>query len=339
MKYCIISLSCCLVLVCSSHAQKNLAHGIDSIFKSYIDSGLAGSLVVVKDKGMILQKAYGYANNEKKSANTPATLFNVASIGKQFTMFAILQLERNGRLRTSDYLAKYIGPFGDIRDSITLLHLLCHTSGIAKQGAELDYKTRAGFIGSVKSTAVESRAGEKYRYTNAGYNILAAVVEIVSGMPFENYLRKNIFGPLGMTHTGYPWETHINKKMLATGYNNKHEALPVQENIWAARGPGNLVTTMEDLYKWMLAYSDEQFMPSVIKQKILTDYRPGEESYSWTKTTTNHGTHFYHKGGGRSDFESRLMWWPDDKVIVIFSLNNDYNLARRLFSAIRDYMN
>src|SRR5687767_2778694 len=114
----------CVVLTLSARSQKPIEVRVDSLFKAYLDSGLAGSLLVAKNNAVVLKKAYGYSNNEQKTLNTPSTLFNTASVGKQFTMYAILHLERKGLLRTSDYLSKYTGPFNDMRDSITLHHLL-----------------------------------------------------------------------------------------------------------------------------------------------------------------------------------------------------------------------
>jgi CubicO group peptidase (beta-lactamase class C family) len=336
-----ITSSATLILILLTNfvfAQAKLDARIDSLFQSYLEKGLVGSVLVAKDNQVVLKKAYGYSNNETKEQNTPATLFNVASIGKQFTMFAILQLEEAGALKTTDYLSKYIGHFHDERDSITLHHLLCHTSGLVKSGSNLDYKTRDGFIESVKKAETESVPGAKYRYTNAGYSMLAAVVERVAQMPFEKYLHLKLFKPLGMNSTGYPWEDRIPKKRLATGYNSKHQPVPAEEDVWAARGPGNIATTMEDLYKWIQIYDNEKFMSATNKEKILKDYHPGNESYAWTKLKSKHNTPFYSKGGGRDDFESRLLWWPEDKVVVIFSLNNDYNLARELQATLVNIM-
>ena len=183
----------------------------------------------------------------------------------------------------------------------------------------------------MKKGKADSIPGKKYRYTNAGYSMLAAVVEIVSGQPFEQYLFKNIFETPQDEKHGLSMGDRIDKKLLATGYNNQRQPMAVQANIWAARGPGNLVTTMEDLFKWMNGFQDDKFLSPAIRRKILFEYYPGEDGYAWNKTTTAHQTKFYHKGGGRPDFESRLMWFPEDGVIVIFSLNNDYNLARQLF--------
>ena len=325
--------------VITSFTQTPLSKRIDSLFISYLDSGLAGSLLVAEQNKVALKKAYGYSNNESKTLNTTNTLFNVASIGKQFTVYAILNLERQGLLNTNDYLSKYIGRFNDNRDSITLHQLLIHRSGLIKEGFNLDYSTRDKFIETVKKGPADSVPGKKYRYTNAGYSMLAAVAEIASGQPFEQYLSKNIFEPCEMKNTGYPWEQRIDKNRLATGYNSQRQAQAPQQDLWAARGPGNLVTTMEDLFKWMQAFQNDKFLSPSMRAKILFDYFPGEDGYAWNKTVTNHKTRFFHKGGGRPDFESRMMWFPDDGVLIIFSLNNDYNLARQLFVKVRGIMN
>ena len=142
-----------------------------------------------------------------------------------------------------------------------------------------------------------------------------------------------------MENTGYPWETRMNKDLFATGYNNKKEPAAPQSDIWATRGPGHLMTSVEDLYKWMIAIQDSSFMPLGMLDKIFTDYIPGKDTYSWTKSTTLRHKRFYHKGGGRADFENQLMWFPDDEVIIIFCINNDFNLRSKLFTRIRTYMN
>lgn len=335
----IILLSIIFAVCISSFSQTQFAKRIDSLFISYLDSGLAGSLLVAEQNKATFKKAYGYSNNETKALNTTNTLFNVASIGKQFTVYAVLHLERKGLLTTNDYLSKHIGRFNDVRDSITIHQLLIHRSGLIKEGADLDYSTRAKFIETIKKGPADSIPGKKYRYSNAGYSMLAAVVEMVSKQPFEDYLLKNIFEPCKMMNTGYPWESRMDTTLFATGYNGQGQPQPHQQNIWAARGPGNLVTTMEDLFKWMKAFQDDKFLYPGMRAKILYDYFPGEDGYAWNKAVTNHRTRFFHKGGGRPDFESRLMWFPDDGVIIIFSLNNDYNLARQLFSKARAMMN
>jgi len=320
-------------------AQKNIDKTIDRLFTLYVDSGFSGSVLIAQKNKTILKKGYGYANLEQKKVNTPATLFNVASIGKQFTAYLVLLLEKRGLSNVNDPVSKYIGAFNDIRDSCTIHHLLLHSSGLFKENANLNYSTHTLFIQSVKDAGHESRPGERYRYSNAGYSMLAAIVEIISGKPFEDFLQENIFKPLKMESTGFPWEPRLKSKPFATGYDKNKQPMKPQDDLWAARGPGNLVTTVEDLFKWINAIQDQRFLPIDMESKIFYDHIPGKESYSWNKTKTTRHTSFFHKGGGRSDFESQMMWYPDDEVIIIFLINNNNDLRRVLFSKIRVEMN
>ncbi len=126
--------------------------------------------------------------------------------------------------------------------------------------------------------------------------------------------------------------------MFATGYDKNGQLSRPQEDVWAARGSGNVVTNVEDLFKWMMAFNNKNFLSANIKSKLLTDYIPGKETYSWNKTISSTNNRFYHKGGGRTDFESQLMWFPDDDIIIIFLINNDYGLRAKLFRGIQTIM-
>jgi len=331
-------------LVWSLLSQCAVAHPavgrkLDSLFTAYTDSGFSGAVLVAEKGAVSLQRGYGFANRQNNTPNTSATLFNIASLGKPFTAYAILLLEKEGKLRTSDHVSQFIGPFDDARDSVTIHHLLLHTSGVVKDGATLDYSTREGFIRSVKISPPDFVPDSNYRYSNAGYSILAAIIEIVAGEPFEQFLLKKVFVPAGMHHTGYPWESRLSKELIATGYDKNGNAVAPQENVWAARGPGNLVSSVEDLYAWVQALGSDDFLPGDMKDKFFRDYLPGKETYSWHKDTTSRKSRFYHKGGGRADFECHLMWYPDDDVLIIFCINNDTNLRGRLFGKIKSLIN
>ena len=313
-------------------AQSPLSKKIDRLFTSYLDSGLAGTVLVVEKKKVTLRKAYGYANNQTKALNQPETLFNVASIGKLFTVYSVLLLEKRGLLSTEDRISQYIPEFAGSK--ATIHHILTHSSGLFNENATLEYSSKEKFIDSVVKAGPESSPGEKYRYSNAGYSLLAAIVERLSGETFEIFLGENIFKPFGMRNTGYPWEPRMNKTLFATGYNKNRKPVAPQADFWAARGPGNLVTNVDDLLKWMRAFQDPKRVTPDIREKMLLDHLPGKDTYGSTKEKTKHGTRFVHKGGGRADFESRLMWYPDDGILVIFMLNNDFDLARKLFADI-----
>jgi CubicO group peptidase (beta-lactamase class C family) len=217
--------------------------------------------------------------------------------------------------------------------------VLLHSSGIFRNGVALDYSTREKFIQSMKDSGMESKPGAAYRYSNAGYTLLASIIEIVSHQRFEDFIYNNIFHPLKMNNTGFPWEQRLDKRVFATGYNSKKVPEPPEPDVFGARGPGNLLTTTDDLYKWVKAINNKNFMRDDFRKILFTDFIPGKETYSWNKSKTSRNTNFYHKGGGRPDFESQMMWYPEDDVLIIFLINNDYNLRSRLFHKVRSMMN
>jgi CubicO group peptidase (beta-lactamase class C family) len=323
------------VLFNKSCNAQNTGADIDKIFRTYIDSGFSGAAIVVRDDKIILQKGYGYANDEKKTPNTAKTLFNVASIGKQFTAVTVLKLEEKGLLNTKDFVWKYTGKLGGMKDSATIEHILMHTSGLFVEGGPLDYSSRDKYIASIRNTPLESKPGEKHRYSNAGYTLLAAIVEIVTNQPFEDVLYQTIFQPAGMKYTGYPWEERIQKDLLATGYNKQGVPEPVQQNIWGSRGPGNIATNTEDMFQWYRVFwTHDKLISQKIKERMLKDYIPGKETFSWNKPTSAGGKKFFVKGGGRPDFESQTIYFPDEKVFLFFSINSDKDLRRLIYRDI-----
>ena len=224
-----------------------------------------------------------------------------------------------------------MGNLGGEKDSATIEHLLMHTSGLFVEGTALNYDSREKFIESVRNTPLESKPGTRHRYSNAGYTLLAAIAETVTNKPFEDLLRSMIFKPCGMTYTGYPWEKRINKKLFATGYNAKGEAKPPEPNVWGNRGPGHNVTNLKDMMQWFKAWKDTNLISRSIRDRMLTDRLPGKETFTWNKVTTKSGKKVLTKGGGRPDFESQLMWVPEDDLFIFFSINNDKNLRRLLY--------
>jgi CubicO group peptidase (beta-lactamase class C family) len=164
-----------------------------------------------------------------------------------------------------------LGTFPTEKSGATIHHLLTHTAGLVVGGATLDYSSRKAFVQSVKDTPIESKPGEKYRYTNAGYVLLAAIVEEVSGQPFESYLQKNIFKPAGLNSTGYPWDKKFDNAPVAVGYvGDKLEKLkptPRETDIWGNRGPGDLITTVGDLYEWTQALRKNKVLSEQAKRK------------------------------------------------------------------------
>ena len=315
-----------------------LGEKLDDLMIGFSKEGYSGAVLVAQNGEIILDKGYGFADRERKIQNTPLTLFHVASVGKIFTAAAILKLEMQGKLKTSDLISKYLGQFPKEKSEATIHHLLTHTSGLTVGGATLDYSSRKAFVQSVKDTPMESKPGEKYRYSNAEYILLAAIVEEVSGQPFKKYLQKNLFNPAGMTSIGYAWDARFNSAPVAVGYaGDKLETLkpaPRVTDVWGNRGPGNLIATVGDLYKWIQALRNNKILSEQAKKRMFTAYVHGDEGYGWHVTKTARHTMMVRRGGGRPDFESEVQWYIDENTVIIFTANNDLNFRRRVAPAI-----
>jgi CubicO group peptidase (beta-lactamase class C family) len=315
-----------------------LGEQLDDLMTSFTKEGYSGAVLVSRNREIILRKGYGLADRERKIQNTPETLFNVASVGKIFTAAAILKLQMQGKLKTSDLISKYLGEFPKEKSGATIHHLLTHTAGLVPDGTSLNYQSRPAFVQSVKDAPLESKPGEKYRYTNAGYVLLAAIVEEVSGLPFEKYLQQRIFKPAGMTSTGYAWDSRIDNAPLAIGYTgDKLEELrptPRETDVWGNRGASNIVTTVGDLHKWIQGLRKNRVLSEQVKKKMFTAYAHVDEGYGWHVMKTVRGTTLVRRGGGMPNFESEVQWYIDEKIVVIFTVNMDLNFRRRVAPAI-----
>lgn len=211
-------------------AQKNpdLASKADAYIKA---AGIQGSVLLAKSGKVILAKGYGLADVDLDVPNTPATIFRLGSITKQFTAAAILQLQERGRLKVGDLISKYIPGTPAAWNGVTIHHLLRHTSGIPSctdgAGYKAHMREQSGapldFINRFRDLPLEFTPGEKFHYDNSGYFLLGVIIEQVSSMRYEDYLRRNIFEPLQMTATGYDWPATI-LKGRASGYSKAKEA-------------------------------------------------------------------------------------------------------------------
>ena len=170
MKKIIVLLLCVLFQPVWVTAQKGFVDGVlgeqlDDLMASFTKEGYSGAVLVAQNGEVILRKGYGLADRERKIQNTPSTLFHVASVGKIFTAAAILKLEMQGKLKTSDLISKYLGEFPKEKSSATIHHLLTHTAGLSVDGSApgsttaLDYSSRQAFVQSMKDAPVESRPG------------------------------------------------------------------------------------------------------------------------------------------------------------------------------------
>jgi len=310
-------------------SKDKLSKHFDSYIKSYVESNnFSGTVLVSKDNKVLFKKAYGYSNLESKTPNQANTAFHIASVSKTFTAAAILILEQKGLLTTNDFLSKYIPDFPS-GDKISIHHLLTHTSGITNvnnlpeyEAASQTHQTPASLIDLFKNKPLEFQPGEKYQYSNSNYNVLAYLIEKVSGKAYGEFLTENIFKPLNMSRSRH----HDNMSQVipdcAQGY--APEGLTgIQKSTyldWSSKtGNGSLVTTVDDLLNWNKALEGNRILSEKSKTKMFTKYV--ESGYGWYLKKQLNKNCIY-MNGRSPGFTSYLSMYPDEKVCVVVLSNN-----------------
>jgi CubicO group peptidase (beta-lactamase class C family) len=292
--------------------------------------GFSGAVLVAQKGKVILHKGYGWANIERGIPITNATVFDVASLTKQFTAAAIMKLEMQNRLKTGDRIGKFLPTMPKDKAGITLHHLLTHTSGLPNEFVQESNFTRERFIAAVLRAPLKTRPGQKYSYSNLGYTLLAAVIEIVSGQSYEAFLAEELFQPAGMLNTGFYLDScKWPAAMVAHGYNESIDNGPPQRRQpdYQFRGAYYVLTSAGDLYKWETALRNNTVLSEGAKRKIFTVHVPTNEhgvfyGYGWKIEALDRRTTLVSHGGIHSDgFNCLFQSYPDDDVVVIAAAN------------------
>lgn len=312
-----------------------LATKIDNYMMSGVEKGYAGTLLIAKGGKVILNKGYGLADRERNIANTPCTIFDIGSNTKQFTAAAIMKLVDQKKLSTTDHLDQFFDKVPGDKKDITVHQLMTHTSGISNGfGGDFDGTTKKQFLKTAFASKLILKPGEKYKYSNAGYSLLAAIIEKVSGMDYEEYLSQNIFKPAGLNHTGYllpDWNEQPLAKQYWQGFIDRGTTikryLKDGEVSWHLLGNGGLAATSEDLYKWLEALKTDKILSKAARDQIFTRHvDTGSKSdhhygYGWGVRTGYEGKTRINHNGGNGIFYSGIAWYLNGDVTIIYSSN------------------
>ena len=257
----------------------DLAGKVDKVFEQWNRTDSPGcALGVYQDGKVIYKHGYGMANLNDDVTITPETVFHVASMSKQFTAASILLLQAQGKLSLDDDVHKYIPELPDFGEKITLRHLIHHTSGLRDQWELLElsgWRYSQDLITDDDVMSVVTRQkelnfkpGERYMYSNTGFTLLALVVKRVSGLSLREFTTKNIFEPLGMTHTHFRDDHEEVIKHDALGYEQDGKGKPFRMSLtnFDTTGATSLHTTVEDLQLW-----DENFYHPKVGGQALID--------------------------------------------------------------------
>jgi CubicO group peptidase (beta-lactamase class C family) len=169
----------------------------------------SGAVMIADQDQTIYSGAFGFADREAKRSNTLDTPINLGSANKMFTAVAIMQLVERGRIALHDPVGKHLPdyPNRDVAEHVTIHHLLTHTSGVGDyfndeyMARKKELRTVSDLLSLFQNDPLEFRPGEKWQYSNGGYALLGRVIEVISGMTYEQYVQQNIFRPAGMTRT------------------------------------------------------------------------------------------------------------------------------------------
>lgn len=298
-------------------------------------AGFQGSALVAKGNAVLLRKGYGMSDREAGVPYDADTVFSLGSITKQFTAAAILKLEMQGKLRVEDPVSRFFSGVPADKQAITIHHLLTHTSGLESDFAgDFEPVARDAYVARALASKLHSAPGAAHRYSNAGYSLLGAIVEIASQQPYERFLRDNLFLPAGMESTGYrlaKWDG----KRIAVGYEAGTRWGRLTEKPWAEDGPhwalranGAIHTTLDDVRKWYLVLRGETVLSAAEKAKMFAKHvaeEPGGDSfygYGWAIRDEAGAGRIVSHNGGNGIFYAEVLWLVDADTLVVVSTND-----------------
>jgi CubicO group peptidase (beta-lactamase class C family) len=326
-----------LVQITAFCQTTSLTAKFEQYLKPYVDSRSFSGQILISQKGKILfSKAYGLANVEFNVANDVNTEFHIMSVTKSFNAAAILILEQRGQLTTEDPVSKYV-PDYPLGNKITIHHLLSHTSGIPDindlpeyKVAKLQHQTPATLMELYKNKPLEFQPGEKYQYSNSNYSLLAFIIEQISKKTFGDFIKENIFIPVGMEHTYHHDDMSQVIPKLADGYvPDGHFGLQKTPYLdWTSKtGSGTVISTAEDLNKWNVALLGTSILSETSKKKMFTEYK--QAGYGWYLGKQNDRAYIF-MNGLTSGFSAHIGRYPEDEVCVIVLSNYFVYISKQM---------
>jgi CubicO group peptidase (beta-lactamase class C family) len=293
-----------------------------------------GAVLVGMNGKVVFEKAYGIAEEEWNVRNTTTTKFRIASLSKQFTAACILLLQERGKLKVQDPISRYLTGLPEAWRSITIHQLLTHTSGIPNytDSSQLKKINRTGatpqeMITLVADKPLDFKPGSRWHYTNTGYILLGMMIEKISGQPYADFMKHNIFEPLGMMNSGYDRATDILKER-ASGYQIQGGLANADFiDMTIPYAAGGIYSTVEDLYRFNEALAQQGKLLSADSLKEMfteypeATYQGQNYGYGVVISRQKFGKLLYYHGGGVEGFSSSIQRYPDERVCIVVLSN------------------
>ena len=317
---CVFCLSTFLVISVSGPAiGNNTIEQFDEIIRFYYDNGeFNGCVLIAKNGEIIYEKAFGYCDYTRSERLTTDFQFRLASVSKQFTAMTIMILKERRLLHYDEPVVKYMPDFP--YKSVTVRHLLTHTSGLPDYNSLFEKERESE---GLKKKVVSNKdvydlllkyapqqkfsAGDEYEYSNTGYNVLALLVERISGQSFQGFTAENIFRPLEMSKSYVnPPNGILNDEHRAKGFSLNPDGDGYSARDWNYKnglyGDGGVISTIHDLLLWDIALRSEQLVDNAtldeaFTQVTLNDGSIREYGFGWSVIKQDSGTIMAHGGG------------------------------------------
>jgi len=352
--------------VLNSFGQMNndqqLKQKLDSVFANIFYANDPGGSVFIEQGNKILYSAsFGLSDLKKKITYTPGTVQNLGSISKTFVAYGILILQNEGELSIEDNLLKYFPDFKnkEIAKKVTIRNLLTHTSGLPDSREierdsvfYLTAKDEENWAPIELTDTLNFEPGSNYEYSNPAYNGLALIIEKVSGMKWQDFIKKNIFEPAGMKHSkitdgAYP------SKNVAHGYrkiNGKWEEYDYGEYpTFAASGNGGVWSSVEDMRKYVDAikkcsFTDRNTIRLSEEPWIPKNWKGATEPWTglaWFKHTsylqgTNPNEQYtvIEHDGDQGGFRAHVLMIPEPDITIIWLTNNEQMITKKIWDVM-----
>jgi CubicO group peptidase (beta-lactamase class C family) len=307
---------------------------VDQLMAAYDSASPGAAIGVLRGGKLVFAKGYGRASLEYPAPITPRTVFHVASVSKQFTAMGIVLLSLDGKLSLDDDVRKYVPELPQYEQTITIRHLLNHTSGIRDQwdlwgmsgGRMDDVITQDDLFRLVtRQRALNFSPGAEYLYSNSGFMLLAKIVERVGGKPFPTFLRERVFEPLGMHDT----RVHMDHEEIVPGRAYSYATRPdggYRNSVlsYANAGATSLFTTVEDLARWLENFRTGTVGGAAARERMLTrGVRTSGDTLPYASgvlVDTWRGQRRIWHNGADAGFRSHAMFFPDlDAGVIVLS--------------------
>jgi CubicO group peptidase (beta-lactamase class C family) len=292
--------------------------------------GFTGGALAVRGKEVLLSRSYGLADRARGVPLTTDSVYNLGSITKQFTAAAILTLEMQGKLAVTDLASQHLDGVPAEKAAITLHHLLTHSSGLESDFSPSDYDPvgREEYVRRALQSKLLFTPGGGYEYSNAGYSLLAAIVEKVSGQPYEVYLTERVLKPAGMRETGYKLPKWAPER-IAHGFRDGEDWGTILQRIqepdapyWTLRGNGGLHTTLGDMLAWHRALDSDAVLSKPAREKYFKPYVAegprglSHYAYGWAVSKSARGTTVVQHNGGNGIYVAEFVRFPDEDAML-----------------------